>query len=167
MLITCVAFASASSRAKTPHSPTPSWWVWNMIRMASSCSTSNTYEATRRIKADASQSRSSRLRLMRSAAKDRRREWPAAMITFRSRAGCKIDALNVFWLIQLLRPFGSGVQLFQAFGLGSQLFQAFGSGSRLFQFFASGSQLFQPFGSGSGSAIFVVPPCHGSEIDWM
>jgi DNA-binding NtrC family response regulator len=30
------------------------------------------------------QSRSSQSRLMRSVAKDRRREWPAAMITFRS-----------------------------------------------------------------------------------
>ena len=38
------------------------------------------YEATRRIKA----TRSSRLHLMRSAAKDKRRERPAAMITFRS-----------------------------------------------------------------------------------
>src|SRR5262249_7680417 len=74
---------------------------------------------------------------------------------------------NVFWLIQLPRPFGSGVQLFQAFGLGSQLFQAFGLGSRLFQFFASGSQLFQPFGSGSGSAISLSLPATEAKLDWM
>ena len=42
------------------------------------------YEATRRIKADASQSRSSRLRLMHSVAKKRRRGQRAVMIMFRS-----------------------------------------------------------------------------------
>src|SRR6516164_843804 len=60
---------------------------------------------------------------------------------------------NVFWLIQLLRPFGSGVQLFQAFGLGSQLFQTFGLGNQLFQSF--------------GSAISFSSFCHRSEMDWM
>jgi hypothetical protein len=84
---------------------------------------------------------------------------------------------NVFWLIQLLRPFGSGFQLFQAFGPGVRRFQAFGSGIQCFQAFdsgiqlfqslGSGSQLFQPFGSGSGSAISLSPLCHGSEMNWM
>jgi CheY-like chemotaxis protein len=52
------------------------------------------YEATRRIKADArcAQSRSSQSRLMRSVAKDRRREWPAAMTLCRS-----LLARAIFW----------------------------------------------------------------------
>jgi hypothetical protein len=80
---------------------------------------------------------------------------------------------NIFWLIQLLRPFGSGIQLFQAFDSGSQFFQAFGSGIQLFQPFGSGIQLFQPFGSGNqlfqpfGSAISLSLLCHGSEMDEM
>src|SRR4029077_15270904 len=51
---------------------------------------------------------------------------------------------NVFWPIQLLRPFCSDVQLFQAFGSGNQLFQAFGSGN----------QLFQPLGSAISFSFF-------------
>jgi hypothetical protein len=70
---------------------------------------------------------------------------------------------NCFWLIQLLRPFRSGIQLFQPFGSGAQLFQPLDLGSRLFQPFGSGSQLFQPF----GSAISFSSLCHGSEMDWM
>src|SRR4029077_4366428 len=70
---------------------------------------------------------------------------------------------NVFWLIRLLRSFGSDVQLFQPFGSGNQLFQAFGSGNQLFQPFRSGNQLFQPF----GSAISISSLFQASEKGWI